>query len=79
MIQRKETIWPVQDETAVVVLNLSTLTQLYIYEMRAYKVNKRNFETDLINKQTNVERQQNRYYYVKLTFMLNYCDIELAI
>ena len=65
MIQRKETIWPVQDETAVVVLNLSTLTQLYT--------------TYLINKQTNVERKQNRYYYVKLTFMLNYCDIELAI
>ena len=33
----KKTILPVQDETALVTLTLSTLTQLRIYEAQAYK------------------------------------------
>ena len=43
MIQKKETIFPVQDETAVAILNLNTLTQLRICEIQAYKVNNANF------------------------------------
>ena len=41
--KKKETIFPAQDETAVVILNLNTLTQLRICEIHAYKVNNRIF------------------------------------